>query len=189
MALEIIGRKGLTALTTTALAEAIGVTSGALFRHFASREAILDEAVAVAETRIEATFPDAALPPLDRLRALAEARIALLSSEPGLAWLLRSGQAPLALPPAGVKRLRGLVRRSRAYIQTALDEARGAGQLRTDVPQDVLILTFTATVHALIAKRSVHARGTRAPKPEQAVQGLLTLLAPPKSPKRTKRKS
>ena len=41
--LRIIGEQGITSFTTTALAKEIGVTSGALFRHFASRDEILQE--------------------------------------------------------------------------------------------------------------------------------------------------
>ena len=171
-ALDIIGRQGLTALTTTALAQKIGVTSGALFRHFATRDAILEEAVRFAETAIDGTYPEDTLPPGERLRAFAQARIALLKKQPGLAWLLRSDQARLTLPPAGVKRTRAVVRRSRAYLRTAFDEAAASGSVRNDVSVDVLLLTFTATVHALIG------RGGSARATAEALDGLFQLLAP-----------
>lgn len=177
-ALAILGDRGLAGLTTTALAEAIGVTSGALFRHFASREEMLEETVRVAASRVEATFPDPELPAPERLRALALARVRLISEEPGIAWMLRSNQAQQALPPAAVKRLRRLVRRSRAYIQQALEEAIETGDVRADLAPDMLLLVFTATVHALIGKRGVAGGRTRRSKPEQAIDDLLTLLAP-----------
>lgn len=184
-ALRIIGQQGLAGLTTAALAKEVALTSGALFRHFASREAILDEAVLLAVTRAEATFPDSALPALERLRGLAHARIKLLSQEPGIAWLLRSEQARSTLPPTAVKRLRRLVRRSRAYIRAALNEASAAGQVRSDVSPDVQLLVFTATVHALIGQPGVGGRA-RSTQTTRAVDGLLAMLTPSES-KRTGR--
>ncbi|MCP4835493.1 MAG: TetR/AcrR family transcriptional regulator, partial [Phycisphaera sp.] len=70
--LSIIGRTGLTSLTMSNLAAEIGVTSGALFRHFETRDDILREAVRHAVARIDRTFPDESLPPLDRLFTLAK---------------------------------------------------------------------------------------------------------------------
>ncbi len=181
-ALEILGRQGLAGLTTTALADAIGVSSGALFRHFASRNEILEETVRQAADRVDATFPDASLPPAERLRALALARVALISTQPGIAWLLRSTQALQALPPTAVQRLRGLIRRSRSYIRRALRAATEAGDVRTDVPPDVLLLVYTATVHALTPRGATPAKRARSASPKTTIDGLLALLAPPPPP-------
>ena len=181
-ALEIIGTRGVTTLTMATLAEAIGVTSGALFRHFSTREEILDEAVRLALARVEETFPDLALPPLGRLRQLALARVHLLTTEPGVAWLLRSQQAHLALPPDAVKRLRGLAAKSRSYIRSALAEAVAAGEVRADIPVDVLLLVFTATVHALIGDPDRRAPGPGGKQPTPAIEGLLAMLAPATAP-------
>ena len=183
-ALQIIGERGLTEFTTTALAEAIGVTSGALFRHFKGRDEVLEEAVRLAELKIDATFPDQELPPRERLETLALARVGLLSREPGIAWLLRSSQAPLALPPPAVKRLRDLVARSRAYIRRAMREAVAAGELRDDVGLDVLMQVFTASVHSLVSPPGVHAKRTATSARKRTIQGLMTMLAGPASPKK-----
>jgi AcrR family transcriptional regulator len=177
-ALEIIGRRGMTALSTQALADAVGVTTGALFRHFPSVDSILEAAVSWAEERIASTFPAADRPGVERLRALAKARVALFVREPGLAWLLRSEQAFLVLPPAAVRRLRGLVRRSRAFIRAAVEQAVAEGDLRDDVPPDVLRVTFTATVHALASPPGLQGRAVSAPAPGPVLAGLFHLLAP-----------
>lgn len=177
-ALDIIGRRGLPELTIATLAREIGVTPGALYRHFATREEILEESVVQAAARMEATFPDASLPPVERLRALALARIELISSEPGIAWLLRSNQAPLSLPPPAVTRLRTFIARSRRYILEAMKDARQARELRADVPIEFLLLLFTATIHALIGQPVTLAQASGRRKPRDAVQHLLRTLAP-----------
>ena len=78
--LHIVGTTGITSLTTTALAREIGVTSGALFRHFKSRDEILREAVRYATRQIDETFPDEALPAPERIVGLARNRLQVLRS-------------------------------------------------------------------------------------------------------------
>ncbi len=181
--LRIIGREGLSGLTTAALASEVDLTSGALFRHFESRDAILAEAVRLAEVLIEGTFPDGSLPALERLRRLAHARVKLLTKEPAIAWLLRSSQATAALPPPAVRRLRKLVKRSRAYIREALAEAVATGEIRGDVSLDGILIIFTSTVHALVGQPGVRGEGRRATGSATPVDELLTLLTPSKTPK------
>ena len=120
--LRIIGERGLTSLTTATLADEVGVTTGALFRHFASLDEILRETVRHGVEKMEETFPDASLPPLERLLGLARNRVELLRSDSGLEWLLRSEQAYLTLPDEAVASLKALVRRSRRYLLDAIRE-------------------------------------------------------------------
>lgn len=181
--LRIIGEQGLTSFTTTALAEEVGVTSGALFRHFTSRDDILRETVRHGVERIEATFPDPALPPLERLLRLARNRIRLLGSDPGLAWLLRAEQARLTLPKEAVNRLVDVVERSKAFILTALTEGAAQGSIRTDIEPEILMVVFMGTVHAVIGMQGIHrpATGDLGERPERVLEALVRLLGPPVS--------
>ncbi|HEX5137034.1 MAG TPA: TetR/AcrR family transcriptional regulator [Planctomycetota bacterium] len=174
--LKIVGERGLTALTTAAVAEEIGVTSGAIFRHVASREAMLEEAVRHAAARIEATFPEPSLPPLDRLLGLARNRARLLASEPGLAWLLLSEQAFLTLPPEAVDRLRGVAERSAKYLLDALRDGAGQGVVRDDVEPEALLVIVKGAIHALVPMRGIHKGAGRAA--DRVLEALRLLLSP-----------
>lgn len=174
--LRIVGERGLTALTTAAVAEEIGVTSGALFRHVASREEMLEEAVRHAEERIQGTFPDPSLPPIDRLLGLARSRVRLLASEPGLAWLLLSEQAFLTLPPEAVDRLRGLAERSGRFLLDAIREGVEAGAIRDDIEPGALLVIVKGAIHALVPMRGVHRGAARGP--DRVLDALRHLLAP-----------
>jgi len=181
--LRIVGERGLTELTTAAVAEEIGVTSGAIFRHVASREEMLEEAVRHAAERIEGTFPDPSLPPLDRLLGLARTRVRLLASEPGLAWLLLSDQAFLTLPAEAVDRLRGLAERSGRYLLDALREGVEKGAVRDDVEPEALLVIIKGAIHALVPARGVHRGAARVA--DRALSALRLLLSPiPTNPKR-----
>ena len=179
-ALRILGRRGRSALTTSRLAGAVGLSSGALFRHFASLDEIVDEAVQLATQRVDATFPATSLPPLERLLELARSRVLLLRTDPGTAWLLRSDQATGALPRRAVARLEAAVARSRAFLKQAVEEGVADGSLRHDVPPEALLLTVTGTIHALAGATGVHAEGATPLDLEVGLGALGTLLTPPR---------
>ncbi len=181
--LRIIGEQGLTSFTTTVLAEEVGLTSGALFRHFESRDDILCETVRYGLERIETTFPDPTLPPLDRLLTLARNRIRLLGSDPGLSWLLRSEQARLTLPEEAVERLVAVVDRSKSFILAALREGVARGAIRNDIEPEIIMVPFMGTVHAIIGIQGIHrlAAGDLGERPERVLDALVRLLEPPQA--------
>lgn len=178
-ALYIIGRRGLTSLTMTTLAAEIGVTSGALFRHFESRDDILREVVRHAVDKIDRTFPDGSIPPVERLFTLARNRIRLLGPDPGLAWLLRSEQAYLTMPDDAVEELRNVARRSRRFILKAIREGVAEGSIRADIPPEVLLVPIIGTIHAMIGTPGIamHAEGKQdrnTPRVLAALQRMIT---------------
>ena len=178
--LRLVGEKGATSLTAATLAEEVGVTSGALYRHFTSLDEIFDEATKVAVEMVEATFPSPDLPPIERLRSLAERRMVLFARLPGVAWLLLSDQAYLTVPEPAILRLRQLVIRSREYLLTALQEGIADGSLRSDIRAQELLVIFTGTVHQWVRASSIQARasGSKSRKPERVLDALFTLLSP-----------
>jgi AcrR family transcriptional regulator len=183
--LKIIGERGLTSLTTTTIAEEVGLSSGALFRHFASRDEMLTEAVRVGLARIEDTFPDDSLPPIDRLLELARGRIRVLGSDAGLAWLFSSEQAFLVLPGEAVTLLREMVERSRRYILEALREGAATSTIRRDIEPELLLVPVMGTIHALIGAQGARqlstgkaGRAGRARDPEPVLAALVRLIGP-----------
>ncbi len=178
--LRIIGERGLTSLTTATLAQEVGITTGAIFRHFASLDEVLRETVRHGIARMEETFPDGSLPPLERLMGLARNRMELLRSDSGLAWLLRSEQAYMALPDDSVASLKALVRRSRRYLLDAIREGASSGSIRDDIAPEVLLVPIMGTIHALTGMRGVHHLAPKADRRELgAVLSALKLMIAP----------
>lgn len=176
--LRLIGEQGLAALSTATIAAQVGVTPGALFRHFATVDDMLAETVSIGLQKIEGTFPDPDLPPLAYLRELARRRVELLGSDPGLSWLLRSEQAYLTLPDDAVERLRGIVRRSKNTILNRIHEGVADGSIRKDLSPAVLQVMFIGTVHALIGAAGVrrHASPEGSLAPDDVLDGLIHVL-------------
>ncbi len=186
-ALCIIGRQGVTSLTTAALAREVGLTSGALFRHFASLDEMLLETVRYALARIERTFPDASLPPSERLLQLGINRVRFIRSEPGFSWLLRSEEAYLALPADGVELLRKLVRRSRRYLLTAIRDGVLDGSIRDDIEPETLLIMVTGTIQSLAGMPGLAGKAAppRQQDADQALAALSGMLRPPGQQTRT----
>lgn len=178
--LHIIAERGLTSLTTATIAAEVGVTSGALFRHFSSVGDILEETVRQAVARIEETFPDPDLPPLERLLTLARRRVRLLRDEPGLAWLLRSEQVYLMLPAEALAPLSALVVRSRRFLLAALREGASRGHVRDDLDPELLLIPVMGTIHVLTGLQGIHRTGAPSDaRVERVFETLVQMLAPP----------
>ncbi len=151
--LRIIGERGLTSLSTSTIAEEVGLTTGALYRHFESIDEILVSAALYGVEQLEATFPDPKLPPLERIVVLARNRIDLLHSRPGINWLLRSEQAFLTLPPNATGPLHDVAVKSRKYFLAAVREGVRDGYIRDDIEPETLVVTVMGTVHAMIGNQ------------------------------------
>ena len=177
-ALRLIGRRGIAALTMATLAEELGVSPGAPFRHFASREEILDAVSRRVEELIGETFPDPALPPLERLEQLFIARASTVGKHAGIARLVFSEQFTLALPPASAERLQQLVKRTRASILEALTEAAQAGSIRTDLPPEALLTVVIGSLQHLVFLGAMSPSLKNPPQAKAVFQVLMRLLAP-----------
>jgi AcrR family transcriptional regulator len=179
-ALRIVGREGVTALTTANLAREVRLTTGALFRHFETLDDVLREAVRQGLEKMESTFPEPSLPPLERIATLARNRVAVLSVDPGLAWLVRSEQAVLLLPADAVESLQEFVSRSRRFLLEAIQEGVRQGSIRRDIEPQALLVLVAGTIHALVGMPGIHrlAKSSRTVSPEQVLEGLMRLLGP-----------
>jgi len=176
-ALRIIGEQGVTAFTTATLAAEIGVTTGALFRHFESLNEILLETVRHAVSVIDETFPDRSTPPRERVTALAKNRVSTLRSEPGIVWLLQSDQAYLTIPEEGVKLLRGAAARTRKFIIEAIREGVADRSIRDDIKPETLLVFIIGTIHSVIGGKSP-GKPQKEPSAHEVLGALSKLLAP-----------
>jgi AcrR family transcriptional regulator len=148
-ALHLIGQNGIAALTMATLAAEVGVTTGALFRHFPSREAILEAVAARVADMTAGSLPGDTLPPLERLTSLAMGRAAIVASRPELVAMLFSEQVMLALPPTAVERLQDIAVATGTFVATTLQEAQAAGLVRADLPLPHLVALTMGTIRHL----------------------------------------
>ena len=184
-ALHIIGTKGIAELTMANLAQELGVSNGAPFRHFKSRDEILEEVARRVAELVGETFPEPSLPPLERLEGLFRARTEVLGKESGIARLIFSDQFTKALPPEAAAHIHGVVKRTRAYVLQALKDAAEAGLIRRDLPPEDLLMPVVGTLQHLGFLTALSPEGTTFKRPEtlRVLATLLTLLGPAHPPK------
>jgi AcrR family transcriptional regulator len=177
-ALRIIGDRGVTALTIATLASELGVTPGAPFRHFSSRDEILEEVAARVVEIMGSSFPDPSLPPLERLSRLFQARVETVGKHAGVARLLFSDQFTKALPNSAANQIRSLIKRTRIYLLEILKEASEQGQIRRDIAPEDLLIPVMGTLHhlAFLSALPKEGGGIPRPNPERIRETLLMLL-------------
>lgn len=177
-ALRLIGQRGIAALTVNTLAAELGLTGGALYRHFPSTDAILEAVAARAVELLDASTPSPDLAGRAWIRQLAATRTATVGGHAGLSRLLLSDQFAFALPAPAVALLAGAVRKTREGILRAITEGQRLGEIRDDVPATALAPIVLGTIQMI----AIHRAGPLLPRVEGDALGLidtlLTLLAP-----------
>ena len=128
-ALRVIASQGLRRFTSAALAAEVGVTDGALFRHFPTKDAIVLAAIDRVEELLFEGFPPADEDPIDRLGAFFLRRVEVIRGHPGVSRLVVSDELAHAAPPEGVARVAAFRRRSLSFVRGCLAEAERLGAL------------------------------------------------------------
>jgi AcrR family transcriptional regulator len=128
-AMRILATKGARRFTAQLLASEIGVTAGAIYRHFKSMDAIVDAAVERMGGLLFEGFPPKAEDPIERLGAFFRHRTETLLAHPHVARLLHSDHLAQAAGPAQAGRLEEFKRRSQTFVLGCLREAHQDGTL------------------------------------------------------------
>ena len=184
-ALQIIATRGIAALTTRTLAEHVGLTGGAIFRHFPSLDALLDAVVARVETLLDSTYPSASLPARERLERFIEARSSTVGNQLGILRLVSSEQFQLALPSAGSIRLGHCAGKTRAFLLSAIRDAQADGTIRDDVEAAALGVIIMGTMRMLALSAAKTLPSGRTVEARRVRQTLAKLL---EAPRRLRRK-
>lgn len=155
-ALSIIAEEGLGKFTTSAIAKKVGLSDGALFRHFKSKQDIVLAAIGVIEDMFSKDFPTAEGDPLERLGVMVRQRLSVLLKHPFLFRLIFSRQLSQASGKQGVERIGRMQARTIEFIHACLEEAGAKGMIRDGLSADDLTLVVFGTVFAA-ANLDMHA--------------------------------
>ncbi len=143
-AMRLAAELGPDRMTTQKLADAVGITQAAIFRHFPSKTEIW---LAVSE-RIGSAMPAGLIesdePPLDRLRTIVQRQFEFIVKTPSIPAILYSRELH-AENEALRKRFAEMVGRRQALFAGLFKAAIDRGDLRADTePEDAarLVLAF-----------------------------------------------
>lgn len=173
-ALKIIATRGIAALGTRSLAAQVGLSSGAIFKHFATLEAVLDAVAGRVEAVLDETFPPEGLGPVERLESFVSARGLAVGGNVGIMRLMLSEQFVLALPKGASVRLRACVKKTRGYVLKCLSEGQSVGVFRADLAAETLVPIVLGTVQMLALSTAKSRR--REAEARAALESLMVLL-------------
>jgi AcrR family transcriptional regulator len=154
-ALSIIAEQGLGKFTTAAVAASVGLSDGALFRHFKSKGAIVLAVIQAVEARLFDGPPSTEGSPLARLESFVCGRIRVLAKNPAIMRLIFSDQLIQASGEEGIALVRRMQMRSFAYIRDRLFEAQDAGLLKEGLSPDHLSIIVYGTIFG-VSNRPVY---------------------------------
>lgn len=146
-ALALADKEGPDRLTTAAIARAVGISQPAVFRHFATKQALwaaVAEALGAAMRARWQAAVEAHADPLARVRALVEAQLGLIEATPAITAILFSRELHAQNAPLREAFL-ALMLQLHGALRAAFEEAAAAGRLRPGVaPADAasLVVAF-----------------------------------------------
>ncbi len=132
-ALAVIAESGLRGFTTKAIAEHVGISDGAIFKHFKSKSEIVLAAMERLEQRMfKDGFPTAS-DPLERLEAFFLRRATLLGGADPIGRLMFSEQLVHAAGVRGREKLNAWRQKNMQFVVGCMNELKGAGRLRVKI--------------------------------------------------------
>jgi AcrR family transcriptional regulator len=155
--LELAARQGVDAVTTQDMAQAMGVTQGAVFRHFSSKDAIWLAAMQWVRDRLMGVLARAAAQgsnPLDALQRMFFAHIDFIASHPAIPRMLMSehlhGRSAL---------LRQLVTEImlgfESRVAGLLNHAKAQGLARADLDAHAAATLYIGMIQGLVLQTSI----------------------------------
>lgn len=151
-ALALAAERSPADVTTAQLAQAIGVTQGAVFRHFESKEAIWVAVLDDTTERLISQLAAAAEPHTNGLKALAavfEAHVAFVAEHPGLPRLVfQELQRPQETALKG--RVRQLMQAYRLLLTGLLQRAQDQGSLAKGTDLQAATVALMGAVQGLV---------------------------------------
>ena len=139
-------------ITTTAIAHAMGLTQGAVFRHFATKDTILQAVMkwvaAGLMSRVDAAVQEMASPML-ALEALFMAHVDFIASHPGVPRILLAElQRAESSPPKRIAQV--FLRRYGERVTKLLADAKALGELHPAIDTEAAAILFVGTIQGLV---------------------------------------
>jgi TetR/AcrR family transcriptional regulator len=151
-ALKLAAERSPAAVTTADLAQAVGITQAAVFRHFESKEAIWLAVLDVVQQELLARLHAAASAheqPLAALRAVFTAHVDFVVEHPGVPRVVfQELQHPEDTPLKA--RVRALMQGYRALISGLLQQAQAAKLLAPGVDLQAAAVLLLGSVQGLV---------------------------------------
>lgn len=153
--LDLIARRGLANLTTAAIAQEVGFSEGAIFKHFSGKEAILAAAVQSVGGRLATQAAAIAgrkdLPPAEKVRSILELHLSLAAANPAMPRILFSDE--LYSSYTNLKgRIKGIIADYTRALTAIFNEGVETGEFARLFPPHTLAFIFIGLIQSTIVR-------------------------------------
>lgn len=145
-------------ITTAAIAQRMGVTQGALFRHFPSKDAIWESVMSWVADQLLAALDTAAqgADPLGGLRAMFAAHVDFAMRHPGVPRMMFGELQHARATPAKRVAL-ALMQRYAARLQVCIEQGQASGEIAPYIAPQAAATLFIGTVQGLVMQSLLYA--------------------------------
>lgn len=147
-------------ITTGVIAAAVGVSQGAVFKHFSAKDAIWVAAMRWVREELLQTLQSAAADaatPREALAAMFAAHVDFVVAHPGVPRLIfHELQQPS--DSLAKQEVRGLLQAYRKLLLELLERAVGAGQVAADLDRDAAATAFVGLIQGLVMQSMLSGR-------------------------------
>ena len=139
-------------ITTTAIADRMGLTQGALFRHFRSKEVIVEATMSWVSERLLVNVDKAAegaASPGAALEAMFMTHIDFVSKHPGVPRML-FGELQRSGETLAKRMVQTLIRQYEQRLRRLMEAGKAQGELDADLDVDAAAVLFIGTIQGLV---------------------------------------
>lgn len=149
---ELAAEQNPSTITTAAIAGRMGLTQGALFRHFPNKDAIIEAVMAWVADRLLDRVDTAikkAPSTLAALEAVFLTHIAFVAKHPGVPRLL-FGELQRADDTASKRMVRKLIHRYGERLHRLIEEGKKSGELDATLDTEASVILFIGMIQGLV---------------------------------------
>ena len=150
--IELAAEQNPNDITTAAIAQRMGLTQGALFRHFPNKDAILQAVMAWVAERLLARVDEAMLGAASgvaALEAIFMAHIDFVAQHPGVPRII-FGELQRAGETAPKRMVQTLIRHYGERLHRLIDEGKAQGELDAALDTQAAATLFIGTIQGLV---------------------------------------
>ena len=149
---ELAGSNNPSEITTAAIAKHMHVTQGALFRHFANKDAIWQATMEWVAERLLARIDRAARgieSALEAMEAMFMSHVDFVAEHPGVPRMI-FGELQRAESSAAKRMVKTLIRRYAERLQVLIEKGKANGELAAELDDEAAAMLFIGTIQGLV---------------------------------------
>ena len=168
---DLAAKQNPADITTAAIADRMGLTQGALFRHFPNKDAILEATMSWVSERLLISVDKAAegaASPGAALEAMFMTHIDFVSKHPGVPRML-FGELQRSGETLAKRMVQTLIRQYEQRLRRLMEAGKAQGELDADLDVDAAAVLFIGTIQGLVMQSLLAGKVSRIRRDAPAV--------------------